>query len=142
MSVPVTESGLNPRLWLERVAAVLTVENRVDDLAFCQRKGTSMTSKDVEREFHVQLNRVKLSRSDLIAYNTQVEEVYSINRYFRRGSESRAMEQSVSDSDIELINRWRTGERNKGQRPRSSMKEYYLEVRLLRKRLLLYYSKL
>ena len=54
---------------------------------------------------------------------TMVEKVYGIYRSFRLGSEARAMEQSVSDSDIELVNRWRTVERNKGQRPRSSMRE-------------------
>ena len=98
--------------------------------------------KDMEKEFHVQFNRVKESSFFLISSDTQVEEVYRINRSFRRGYESRAIEQGVSDSDIELVNRWRKVERKKGQRPRSSMREYYLEIRLLRKRLLRYASKL
>ena len=46
-----------------------------------------------------------------------MEEVYGINRSFFRGSESRAIEELVADSDIELINCSRSFERNKGQLP-------------------------
>ena len=79
---------------------------------------------------------------DLIPGDTQIEEVYGINRSFFQGSKSRIIEQSVSDTEIELINIWRTVEKNRGQRLRSSMKEYYLKIRLLRTRLLVYSSKL
>ena len=69
----------------------------------------------MEREFYVQLNRIKSNHPDLVPFDTQVEEVYDINRSFRRGFESGAIEQLVQDYDIKLVNMWKVVERNKGQ---------------------------
>ena len=79
---------------------------------------------------------------DLIPGDMKIEEVYGINRSFRQESESRAIKQSMSDTEIELTNRQRTTETNERQLPRSSMKEYYLKICLLRKRFLVYSSNL
>ena len=50
MSVPVTKSGLNPRLWLERVVGVLSGEKRIDGPAFYNRDGSSMKISDMEKK--------------------------------------------------------------------------------------------
>ena len=59
----------------------------------------------MENEFDVQLNRVKANSSNLISSDTQVEEVYGVSRSFSIESESSAIEKSVKDTDIDLINR-------------------------------------
>ena len=51
----------------------------------------------------------------MIPMETTIEKIYGINRSFRRGYETCAIEEVVSGPGIDLINRWRTIERNKEQ---------------------------
>jgi hypothetical protein len=48
-----------------------------------------------------------------------------------RTSETRALEQKVGQSDIDVVNRWKALERADGNRPHRPMRQHYAELELL-----------
>ena len=142
MSVSKTALGLEVRKWTEALVSLLKSEGHTGvGPAFCDSEGYLVSSRAMNNEFHNQLDIVRCHSNDLIPDSVNVE-CYNIDRSPRRGSNSRALEEGVKETDVDFINRWRTVERNKGQRPRAKMKEYYLELRLIKKRYLQYSGKL
>lgn len=132
-SVSSTGSGFKVRTWMERLVGVLRLENSPDSPpgpAFTNDRGVSLSLYEVDDEFHKQLSFVQSSRPDLIEPSLKVSDHYSIYRSLRRGSTSRAIELKLSDSTINLHNRWRSRERSGGQVVRGQMKDLYTEMRL------------
>ena len=105
MTVPVTNSGLNPQYWVECRVDLLQMEGKISGPALCNIYSHSLQGRDMENEFHVQLNCIKENSSGLIPMDNQVEEMHGINRLFRCGSNYQKMDQLVLDSIIQLINR-------------------------------------
>jgi endo-alpha-1,4-polygalactosaminidase (GH114 family) len=64
--------------------------------------------------------------------------MYRTFRSLRRGSLTRATEEGIKGTDLDMINRWRKFESNKGGKPHMSMREHYLEIKLVMKRTLTY----
>jgi len=58
----------------------------------------------------------------------QIPEKYQCFRSFRRGSNTRAINQKIDDKDIEVVNRWRTVEEAQGKRPNRSMMHHYAQL--------------
>jgi hypothetical protein len=56
---------------------------------------------------------------------------YSVYRTPRRSLDTRALEMKVAKTDIEIVNRWHTIERSKGNRPGFSMEQHYAQAELL-----------
>jgi hypothetical protein len=54
-----------------------------------------------------------------------------VYRTLRRTSDTQALEQKVSQSDINVINRWKALERADGNRPHCPMRQHYAELELL-----------
>ena len=131
VSVSVTGTGLNVREWVEWWAYVLKREGRTNGPAFCDLNGEVMMSRDVDCEFHNQLERVQGERPDLMEKDLDVRDRYSIYRSLRRGSTARAIDRKVPTPVLDLHNRWRTREMLKGQRGRSSMRDYYTDLVLV-----------
>jgi hypothetical protein len=48
----------------------------------------------------------------------------------------------VKGTDLDMVNRWRKFERSGGSKPRMSMREHYLEIKLVLKRNLAYLKAL
>jgi hypothetical protein len=135
-----SKSGLRFRLWLERLVWLLVKENK-DKLAgpaFCHEDGTMLRSFELDREFHNSLRIVQLERPDLIPDEIDVTKSYGTFRSLRRGSLTKATEEGIAGPDLELINRWRKFENSKGGSPHMSMREHYLEIKLVLKWMLAY----
>ena len=66
-----------------------------------------------------------------ITNRDEIAEHYQVFRSLRRSSDSRALEQRVKDSDIDIVNRWQKIEKAQGSRPTFQMKYHYAEVALL-----------
>jgi hypothetical protein len=49
----------------------------------------------------------------------------------RQTSDTRALEQKVGQSDIDVVNRWKALERADGDRPHRPMRQHYAELELL-----------
>ena len=47
-------------------------------------------------------------------------------------------EEGLKGTDLDMINRWRKFEGNRGGKPHMSMREHYLEIKLILKRILAY----
>lgn len=138
--VNITASGLNVRLWLERLVWLLRKEGKEREAgpAFCNPDGSMIRSYELNGELHSALHQVQISRPDLIPKGTDIEGNYGTFRSFRRGSLSRATEAGIKGPDLDLINRWRKFEYSAGSRPHMSMKEHYLEIKLVLGRMLNY----
>ena len=135
-----SKSGLKFRLWMERLVWLLVKEGKEKRAgpAFCKEDGTMLRSYELDWEFHKALKVVQLERPDLIPEETDVVSMYGTYRSLRRGSLTRATEEGIKGTDLEMINRWRKFENNKGGKPHMSMREHYLEIKLVIKRTLAY----
>jgi hypothetical protein len=137
-----SKSGINFRLWMERLVLVLKKEGHSESgeagPAFCQNDGSMIYSYQMNALFQSLLERLKEEREDLFPKGADVVSLYGIHRSLRRGANSRATEEGVSKETRELINRWSSFEAKRGQRPSMSMAQHYLEIRLVLKRILEY----
>ncbi len=144
--VNTSKSGLQFRLWVERLALVLKVEKRDTEVgpAFCDLQGEMITSASLNEHLNELCVRGSDDRPDLFPtlIGPTGKRCYGVSRSFRRGANSRATEEGVKKEERDLINRWRSFESTKGQRPNMSMSQHYLEVRMVLKRLLLYSKSL
>ena len=135
----ISKSGLQFRLWVERLVWLLLREGNTNvGPAFCKRNGTMLRSYEMDWEFHKALKIVQLERIDLIPDDVDVTSLYGTYRSLRRGSTTRATEAGVGPTTLDLINRWSKFEKNRGGKPHMSMREHYLEIKLVLKRLLVY----
>jgi hypothetical protein len=130
MSVSETASGFQVRRWVEYLAEVLKVEGRLSGPAFCDSSGNVLTSGEVDREFHHQLEIVREKEPHLIEAHVEISEKYSIFRSPRRGVTARAGEVGVPKNVIDFHNRWREVEQSGGRRASRSMQAYYTDLRL------------
>ena len=130
LSVDKTNSGIEVRKWVERLALYLKNENRLSGPAFCHPNGSSYTSVEMNDHFHTLLEDVQSFREDLLPTSVDIHEDYNIFRSLRRGSTARATDMRVPKTVIELHNRWKTIENSKGQRSQNSMSDYYTDLRL------------
>ena len=135
-----TNSGFEIGKWTRRVAKMLKLEGKTSGPVLCNEDGSLINAYEIDAEFHRQLVKIQEGRPDLLHNRVNVETEFSIFRSLRRGSTSRATEVGVSQTAIDLQNRWRTVEYNKGGGPRGRMRDHYTEIRLARKRLITYSS--
>jgi len=135
-----TQSGFKVRCWLERLVSILVIERKFAGPAFCHESGKVVRSLEMDAEFHVQLEAVQESNSDLIQSSVIVSEAFSIYRSLRRGSTSRAGELAIPETVVNLHNRWREVEAGGGHVHTRNMRANYTDLRLTRK-VRLQYSK-
>jgi hypothetical protein len=60
-----------------------------------------------------------------------LRERIQVYRTLRRTSDTRALEQKVAQSDIDVVNRWKSLERADGNRPHRPMRQHYAKLELL-----------
>ena len=135
-----TKSGINIRLWMERLVWLLMQEGKgsVAGPAFCNADGSMIRAYQFNGEFHNVLKEVQVHRPDLLPDGVDIEGCYGTFRSMRRGSLTRATEQGIEGPDLDIVNRWRKFEDSRGSRPHMSMREHYLEIKLVLKRALAY----
>jgi hypothetical protein len=56
---------------------------------------------------------------------------YQVFRSLQRSSDTRALDQRVAETDIDIVNCWASVEKAKGRRPGQAMRNYYDDVTLL-----------
>ena len=61
----------------------------------------------------------------------KLRDSYQCFRTFRRTSDTRALEKKVSDSDMDIVNRWKAVETAAGRVPGRSMRQHYAQLELL-----------
>jgi hypothetical protein len=135
-----TSSGIRIGKWVERLVWVLVAEKRNDCAhpgpAFCDEQGQVLSYSYMNDLFHEELIKVQETHSELIAADVIVSEIYNIYRSLRRGATSRATQLNYSETLINLNNRWRTTQTNKGTGGIKKMSQLYVEVSLVLESLL------
>lgn len=144
--VETTKSGIQIGRWVERLVKILMAEKRNDTgcpgPAFCDEKGMVLTYSRVNGWFHDELVQVQNTHSGLIQPEIDVTETYNIYRSLRRGATSRASELNYTETLINLNNRWRSTQTNKGKGGLQKMSQLYVEISLVLKNLLAFSASL
>jgi hypothetical protein len=98
--------------------------------------GTKLKPKVMEPKFHERLELVKMRRSDLIADEVEISEEYGVSRSFRRGGTSEATNKGAPDHVVELNGRWRKSNQAGASKPNITIREHYIDIRLVLDQLL------
>jgi len=135
--VEVTKSGLEVRKWIDRMVKLLKGEGRghissSPGPAFCNKDGSMLSYQYLNSLFHDELlYKVQEAHPELILPEVEVAEVYNLYRSLRRGATSRASALNYSETVINLNNRWRTTQSNKGKGGLKKMSQLYIDVCLV-----------
>jgi hypothetical protein len=130
-----TKSGLEIKKWVERLIKLLRKEGRHDTLrpgpAFCDKEGEVLAYQYMNNLFHEELEKVQVAHSELIHPEVEIAETYNLFRSLRRGATSRASALNYSETLINLNNRWRLTQNNKGKGGLKKMSQLYVDVSLV-----------
>jgi hypothetical protein len=131
----VTASGIEVRGAINVLLAARQEMNlRRSIWAFVDNEGNKMKFSDMNEIVLDQLEVVKdedIEKKLLGLEAFDIREDFSINRSFRRGSETHALNQKVPEVVINAQNRWKKIEAAKGRRAQFSMIENYSDILLL-----------
>ena len=131
----VTASGIDIRGAVNVLIAAREEMINVDNAwAFVSSDGSKMPFGEMNDIILTQLELVKDDDEDLKTLGLEqfdIREDFSINRSFRRGSETHALNQGVPEQVIIAQNRWKKVEAAKGRKPRFSMVEHYADIHQL-----------
>lgn len=139
-----SKGGLEIRKWVERLSALLTFEKRHIHVgpALCDEHGQVYSLRDLNNCLHETLGNIQAQHPNLVPSDIDIAEQYNVYRSFRRGATTRAQEQNVPISVIEMNNRWRKVQNNQGNLPRLPMTQLYLEISQVLKTKLLFSQSL
>jgi hypothetical protein len=126
-----TDSGLEVRIWINRLVQVKEEAGRLQGPAFQDRLGNVISSRQIESRITDQLQLIKDTQPGIIPPDVDCYEDFGISRSFRRGATSAARTRGVNDKQVELINRWRKFEGAKGRHPSLPMHEHYSDIEVL-----------
>jgi hypothetical protein len=131
-----TKSGINVEAWISRlINLLLETEGQfhkgTPGPAFCDDKGSVLSYGVVNGWFHEEMIKVQQSHSELIPIDLEVSEAYNLFRSLRRGATSRATALKYDETVINLNNRWRVTQSNKGKGGLVKMSQLYVEVSLV-----------
>jgi len=96
-----------------------------------------MTTKEMNDMFLEWLSEILDSRPNLFEKDIQsvsdLEDKDNVFWSFQRGSDSRALDQGVLTSDINIVNRWKMEERAGFNKPNfAKLADYYADFRILK----------
>ena len=136
-----TKSGINVRYTLARLLEVKEKLGQISGPAISDMEGFLLASQDINLLFHELLFEIfETNRSYFPPSVSSLEEItenYRCNRSLRRTSDTRALEEKVSRTDIEIVNKWE----QKGNRKKvagQAMTYHYAQFELLLKPFLRY----
>jgi hypothetical protein len=131
----ITKSGINIRGAINvLIAARREMTVKRSNWAFVDDQGEKLKFADMNDIILDQLEILKMEDSEeklLGLNNFEIREDFSINRSFRRGSETHALNQKVPEVVINAQNRWKKIEAAKGRKAQFSMIENYSDIALL-----------
>lgn len=142
LSRGVTGSGIQVRLWMERVLSVHRALRRVSGPAFVNSEGNQSTTSEMNDLFIELLVEIYDQRPELFGYDIEssldLQDKFNVFRSFRRGSESRAVAMKVSESDRYVVNRWKRKEAAGAGRVGHTIDQHYVDVALVNESFLRY----
>ena len=130
-SVAETNSGFQPRKWLDALVGVRQQQGLTSGPAMCDDRGYVTDQATMNEAFRSCLEAIQEDAPELFPPDQKVSD-FDIDRTLRRASDSRAKALGVSIDDINGIHRWTKVERAKGRKPAQSMSDHYADVEHLR----------
>jgi len=134
-SVPITSSGINIKLWRDRLAAIHEEAGREYGPAICDDNGYILSNADMNDRFIDLLESVYEDVPDLfpkmIEERRDIRENINIFRTLRRSSNSRATSMGVKKTDVAIVCRWSSEENSKTGAPSEAMQIAYTEQYLM-----------
>jgi hypothetical protein len=131
--VKVTDSGIDVGAWVHRLVSMTRCRGKEHGPVIVDQEGTQATSSYMNETMHEVLLSVLDTHPDLFPHSLRSEEGilerYDVARSFRRGSQSRAMDKRVSETDRYLVNRWKKKEGAGGKNPNHPIDHHYCDVR-------------
>ena len=129
-----TKSGINFLVWLKMLRAAHNMAGRHGGPAITSWKEKILTSAHLDGMLHYHLIEM-LENNEEFPYEIKTDddicERFSVFRSMRRASATRALNEGVLQSDIDVINRWHAAEEAQGKKPSRPMRQHYAEVNLL-----------
>ena len=126
----VSQSGLEPRWWIEKLVAVCSREGRIHGPAFADEFGVLASSPDYNSTFQGYLYRVQ-SETTLIDKDVDVFKVYNTYRTLRKTATTRIERAGFGNDFVDKMNRWRAQENAQGRLVRRRMNALYADALLL-----------
>ena len=136
-----TATGIENRFWMNEFLRVRKAQGETRGWAFKSKTGNKVRQSDLQEDFFDLLEEVQVSTT-LLGDNVDVRENYGLSRSLRRGSNTHAHNMGVSESRIELNNRWRKFFYAGGKRPTMGIRDSYIQVKQAMPALLEYSSPL
>lgn len=144
--VNTTKSGIQVHWWISELVELLSGKGRNDTSApgpaFCDKQGNVLSYSFMNSLFHEELQKVQDLHPDEIPPEVDISETYNLYRSLRRGATSRATELGYSETIINMNNRWRLTQSNKGVGGLKKMSQLYVEMALVKDSLLQFSSAL
>ena len=125
-----TQSGLQPRWWIEKLVSVCASEGRDHGPAFANEHGQLASSPDYNSTFQGYLLRVQ-EETTLIDKEVDVFKVYNTYRTLRKTSTTRIERSGFGNDFVDKINRWRAQEGAQGRMVKRRMNAHYADALLL-----------
>lgn len=130
-----TASGLEIKKWVARLINLLmdeqTSKAEAVGPAFCDRQGEVLAYQFMNNLFHEELIKIQEAHPELLPPEVEVADTYNLFRSLRRGATSRASALNYSETLINLNNRWRLTQNNKGKGGLKKMSQLYVDVSLV-----------
>jgi hypothetical protein len=140
--INVTDSGISVVSWVNRLLAVHRLSRRFEGPAFLNESNAQSTTSELNDLFIEVLVETYEDYRDLFAVDikssSDVSEKYNVFRSFRRGSESRAVSQKVSEADRYVVNRWRKKEVAGAGKVSHPIDQHYVDVSIVKDSFLRY----
>jgi hypothetical protein len=134
-SVNVTGSGIKVCSWVHRVLAVHRLNQRTRGPAFVSAEGTQSSTAEMNDLFIEALTEIFDHHPDLFGVDIKTAadlvDKYNVFRSFRRGSESHAVAQKVSEADRYIVHRWKKKENAGANRVNHPIDQHYVDIALV-----------
>jgi hypothetical protein len=133
--VPITSSGVDVRTSVARLMDFKRARGHVSGPAISDINGRVFSHRVMNDALLEVLEELFDSHRELFPPSISSKEILrqrvQVFRTLRRTSDTRAIEKKVRQSDIDVVNRWKSLERADGNRPNRPMRQHYAELELL-----------
>jgi hypothetical protein len=133
--VPITSSGIEVKTSVSRLMDLKRAQGFIDGPAISDVFGKVLSHRSLNDSLLEVLEELFDTHRELFAASIPDKETLrkrvQVYRTLRRTSDTRALEQKVGQSDIDVVNRWKALERADGNRPHRPMRQHYAELELL-----------
>ena len=142
MSRSTTGSGIRVKQWVRRCLAVHREAGRTTGPVFVNQEGYQLATADMNELFLQVLVEIYEDQPGLFGVIVkdvgEIPDKYNVFRSFRRGSESRAVSQGVSESDCYVVNRWKKKESAGANKVTHSIGQHYVDITLVKESFMRY----